>query len=107
MRDIESVEIVVDLTPPAVSQVQDTRCANGNLCGMKTPPLTIEGHVYLTRHKKVHVCLCGSLRDERGNGCRVRLEDLSEQGHSNTALVGALICFGCMGMWLHFYKENS
>ena len=79
-------------------QVKDNRCAAGNLCGMKTTPLTIGGHVCLNCHKKVHGCLCGSLWAERGDGCRVGLEDLSEQGRANTALVGALICFGCMGM---------
>ena len=44
---------------------------------------------------------------DRGDGCQVRLEDLSKQGRVHTALVGALICFGCMGRWLHFYRENS
>ena len=97
-QDVESVEVVVDLTPPAVSRVQDNRCAAVNRCGMKTTPLTIGGHVRLNCHKKVHWCSCGSLWAERGDGCRVRLEDLSEQGRANTALVGALICFGCMGM---------
>ena len=97
VRDVESVAIVADSTPPAVSQVQDNRCAAGNLCGTKTTPLTIGGHVCLNCHKKVHGCLCGSLWTERGDGCRVRLEDLSEQGRAHTALVGALLCFGCMG----------
>ena len=98
VRDVESVVIVADSTPPAVSQVKDNRCAAGKLCGMKTTPLTIGGHVCLNCHKKVHGCLCGSLWAERGDDCRVRLDDLGEQGHANTALVGALICFGCMGM---------
>jgi len=97
VRDVESVAIVADSTPPAVSQVKDNRCAAGKLCGMKTTPLTIGGHVCLNCHKKVHGCLCGSLWAERGDGCRVGLEDLSEQGRANAALVGALICFGCMG----------
>ena len=79
VRDVESVEVVVD-SPPAVSRVQDSRCVDGNLCGMKTTPLTIGGHVCLNCHKKVHGCLCGNLWAERGDGCRVRLEDLSEQG---------------------------
>ena len=64
---------------------------------MKTTPLTIGGHVCLNCYKKVHGCLCGSLWAERGDGCRVGLEDLGEQGRANAALVGALICFGCMG----------
>ena len=40
-RDVESVEVVVDSTPPDVSRVQDNRCAATNLCGTKTTPLTI------------------------------------------------------------------
>ena len=98
VRGVESVDIVVDSTPPAVSQDQDNRRAAGNLCGTKTTPLTIGGHVCLNCHKKVHGCFCGNLWAERRDGCRVRLEDLGEQGRKNTALVGALICFGCMGM---------
>ena len=46
VRDVESVEVVVD-SPPAVSRVQDNRCAAGNLCRMKTTPLTIGDHVCL------------------------------------------------------------
>ena len=69
VRDIESVEVVIDSTPPAESQVQDNRCAAGNLCGTKTTPLTIGGHMCLNCHKKVHGCLCGSLWVERGDGC--------------------------------------
>ena len=98
VRGVESVEIVVDSTLPAVSQVQDNRCAAGNLCGTKTTPLTIGGHVCLNCHKKVHGCLCRSLWAERGEGCLVTLEDLGEQGRANTTLVDALICFGYMGM---------
>ena len=65
MRDVESVEVVVD-SPPAVSQVQDNRCAAGNLCGTKTTPLTIGGCVCLNCHKKymgVSVGNCG-LKEE-------------------------------------------
>ena len=98
MLDVESVEIVADLTPQAVSQVQDTRCAAGNLHGMKTTPLTTGGHVCLNCHKKVHGCLCDSFWAKRGDGCQIRSEDLGEQGRANTALVGALIYFGRMGM---------
>ena len=55
VRDVERVEVVIDLTPPSTAQVQDNRCtaATDNLCGMKTASLTIGGHVYLTCHKKV------------------------------------------------------
>ena len=65
VRDVESVEVVVD-SPPAVSRVQDNRCAAGNLCGMKAAPLTTGGYVWLNCHKK-HWCLCGSLWAERGD----------------------------------------
>jgi hypothetical protein len=98
VQDVERIEVIVHPTPPARAQVQDNRCAAGNLCGMKTTPLTRGGHVCLNCHKKLHGCLCGSLWDERGDACRVRLEDLSEQGRQNTDIVGAMICFGCMGM---------
>ena len=98
VQDVERVEVLVDPTPPAREQVQDNRCAAGNLCGMKTTPLTRGGHVCLNCRKKLHGCLCGSLWDEQGDACRVRLEDLSEQGRQNTEIVGALICFGCMGI---------
>ena len=54
VRDVESVEVVVDSTPPAVSQVKDSRCAAGNLCGTETTPLAIGGHVCLNCYKKVH-----------------------------------------------------
>jgi hypothetical protein len=53
VRDVERVEVVIDPTPPATAQVQDNRCAADNLCGMKTAPLTIGGHVCLNCHKKV------------------------------------------------------
>ena len=61
VRGVESVEVVVELTPPAVSRVQDSRCAAGSLCGMKTTPLTIGCHVCLNCHNKVQVCLCRNL----------------------------------------------
>ena len=77
VRDVESVAIVEDSTPPAVSQVKDNRCAAGKLCGMKTTPLTIGGQVCLVCHKNVHGCICASLWAERGDGCQVTLEDLS------------------------------
>ena len=80
VQDVERVEVMVDPTLPARAQVQDNRCAAGNLCGMKTTPLTRVGHVCLNCREKLHGCLCGSLWDERGDACRVRLEDLSEQG---------------------------
>ena len=98
VQDVERVEALVDPTPPAREQVQDNRCAAGNLCGMKTTPLTSGGHVCLNCRKKLHWCLCGSLWEEPGDACQVRLEDLSEQGRQNTEIVGALICFGCMGI---------
>ena len=98
VQDVERVEVVVDPTPPARAQVQDNRCAAGSLCGMKTTPLLRGGHVCLNCHEKVHGSLCGILWDERGDACKVRLEDLSEQGRTNTNIVGALICFGCMGI---------
>ena len=69
VRVVESVEIVVDLTPSAASQVQDNRCVVGNLYGIKKTPLTIGGHVCLNFHKKVHGCLCRSLWAEREDGC--------------------------------------
>ena len=69
VRDIESVEIVIDSTPRAVSQVQDIRCTAGNICGTKAPPLTTGDHVGLNCHNKVHGCLCGILWAERGDGC--------------------------------------
>ncbi len=43
----------------------------------------------------VCVGVCGM---NNGDACQVRLEDLSEQGRQNTEIVGALICFGCMGI---------
>ena len=95
--DVESAEVVADLSPPTVSRDQDNRCTAGNFCGTKKTPLTIGSYMCLHCHKKGHWCLCGSVWTERGDDCRVRLEDLTEQGRANTALVGALICFGCMG----------
>ena len=53
VRDVERLEVVIDPTPPATAQVQDNRCDADNLCGMKTAPLTIGGHVCLNFHKKV------------------------------------------------------
>ena len=47
-------------------------------------------------HKKVHECLCGSLWAERGDGCRVRLEDLSEQGRAQYSISRCIDLF-----WLH------
>jgi len=98
VQDVERVEVVVDPTLPARAPVQDNRCAAGNLYVMKTTPLPRGWHVCLNCCNKLHGCLCGSLWVGRGDACRLRLEDLSEQGCTNTAIVGALICFGCMGM---------
>ena len=37
-------------------------------------------------------------RAEQRDTWRVILGDLGEQGRTNIAIDGALICFGCMGM---------
>ena len=51
--DAERLEVVIDPTPPATTQVQDNRCATDNLCGMKTAPLTIGVHVCVNCRNKV------------------------------------------------------
>ena len=53
MQDIERVECVIDPAPPATAWVQDSMCAADSLCGIKTSPLIIGGHVCLNCHKKV------------------------------------------------------
>ena len=52
----------------------------------------------LSFQKKVHGCLCGGLWACFGDACRVTLEDLSGQGRTKTVIVGALICFGHIGI---------
>ena len=66
---------------------------------MKTTPLAPQGgHVCMNRNKKLHGSLCGTLWDERGDGCWVGVEDLSAHGRKKTTVVDALICLGCTGV---------
>ena len=41
VRDVETVEVVIDPTLSATAQVQDNRCAAYNLCDIQTAPLAI------------------------------------------------------------------
>ena len=91
--DVERVEIVIDPSPLVTTRVQDSRCTAGNMCDKKTAPLIIEGRVCLNSHN-----VDGCLWAERGDACRVTLEDLSEYGRTHTAIVGVLIYFGCIGI---------
>ena len=57
---VERVEIVIDPTPSATAHVQDNRCADDNLCGTKTVPLTIGDHVCLTAFKLISRSVYGT-----------------------------------------------
>ena len=99
MQDDDIEEVIADPSLPASTRVQDHRCAAGEHCGMKTTPLAPDGgYVCMNCDKKLHGSLCGTLWDERGDDCRVGVEDLSAHGRNKTTVVGALICLGCTGV---------